>query len=381
MPPYQTWLAAPERAFLLGSLFDDALDLERLRDLAGGGLDWAALVSATEGLSLEPMLLNAIAEAGVAAAVPPGLHARLEDEAARNAAKNALYAHAAGRLQRRLAQAGIATLALKGTALAHHTPGYFSLRFQVDLDILVHPGEVDRAAGLLLGEDFTTSDLGPAIDGRLFGALGEARPFGHHLPPLLSPEGVTVELHRELPGHLAARFDEAIWARAIQAGGPVGAVPDGVDLLGILCAHVLGGHRGERRFLLRHVADLHALTAAGASLEEAERIYGPAVAASARLLEETRLAVRRPGVLAARGAEVVLAPWWWPWTRLQRSLLVRGATLEAQLGLLSAIGLGSFFPSPDYMAERYGVGRRSPLLPLTYLWRPVRALLRLVLGR
>jgi hypothetical protein len=86
-------------------------------------------------------------------------------------------------------------------------------------------------------------------------------------------------------------------------------------------------------------------------------------------------------VLAARGAEVVLAPWWWPWTRLQRSLLVRGATLEAQLGLLSAIGLGSFFPSPDYMAERYGVGRRSPLLPLTYLWRPVRALLRLVLGR
>ncbi len=381
MPPHQTWLAAPERAFLLGSLFDGALDLERLRHLASGGLDWDALVSATEGLWLEPMLQNAIAEAGVAGAVPPGLMARLQAEATRNAAKNALYAHAAARLQRRLAQAGIATLALKGTALAHHAPGYFPLRFQVDLDILVHPGEVNRAAELLLAEGFTTADLGPTMDGRLFGAHGEARQFGHHLPALVSPEGVTVELHLELPGHLPERLDDGVWGRALQAGPPAGAVPAVVDLLGILCAHVYGGHRGERRYLLRHVADLHALLAAGASLDEAERIYGAPVTASVRLMEETREAVRRPGILWARGGEVVLAPPWWPWTRLERSLLVRGATLEAQLGLLKGIGLGSLFPSPAFMAERYGVGRRSPLLPLTYLWRPVRALLRLVLGR
>jgi len=381
VPSPTTWLAAPERAFLLGSLFESALDTERLRSLVEGHFDWGSLVSAAEGLGMEPMVAGAIDGAALAGAVPPALLARLQAEATRNAAKNALYAHAAAKLQRRLAGSGIATLALKGTALAHHAPRYFSLRYQADLDILVRRAEVDRAAELLSAAGFRPFHDGPALDGRLFGTIGEVRRMGPHLPPLVSPEGVSVELHLELPGHLPERFDDGVWSRAIQEGSPVGAVPSAVDLLGILCAHVLAGHHGERLFLLRHVADLQALTAAGASLGDAERLYGRSVAASARLLEETRAAVRRPGVFRARGAEEVLAPPWWPWTRLRRALVARGATLEAQLGLLAGIGLASLFPSPAYMAERYGVKRGSPLLPLTYLWRPVWALLRLVLGR
>jgi len=381
VPPDRTWLASRERAFLLGSLFEGALDLERLRSLAGDQLDWWALASTAQPLGLAAALLDAIQSAGIEGALPPDLLARIQTEARYIAAKNSLHAHVAAKVHRRLAEAGIRSLALKGTALAHHAPRYFPLRYQADLDILIRPQEVNRAAELLLAAGFTHADLGPAMDGRLFGVIGEVRRVGHHLPPLISPEAIAIELHHELPGHLPPSLDDGVWARAIQDGSPVGAVPSAVDLLGILCAHVLAGHHGERRFLLRHVADLQALTAAGASLEEAERIYGEPVAASARLLEETRRAVRRPGVFRARGAEEVLAPPWWPWTRLRRALVARGATLEAQLGLLAGIGLAALFPSPAFMAERYGVARGSPLLPLTYLWRPVRALLRLVLGR
>jgi hypothetical protein len=381
VPPDRTWLSSRERAFMLGSLFEGTLDLERLRSLAGDQLDWWALASTARPLGLTAALLDAVQSAGVEGALPPDLLARIETEARYIAAKNSLHAHVAAKVHRRFAEAGIRSLALKGTALAHHAPRYFSLRYQADLDVLVEPSEVSRAAALLLAGGFTHADLGPAMDGRLFGLFGEARLLGHHLPPLVSPEAIAVELHHELPGHLPAALEEGVWARAVQSGSPVGAVPSAVDLLGILCAHVLAGHHGERRFLLRHVADLQALAATGASLEEAEQRYGPSVAASARLLEETRLAVRRPGIFRARGAEEVLAPPWWPWTRLRRALVARGATLEAQVGLLASIGLASFFPSPAYMAERYGVARGSPLLPLTYLWRPVRALLRLVFGR
>jgi hypothetical protein len=381
VPSERTWLAAPERAFLLGCLFHGALDLPRLRALASAGLDWEALVEAAGPLGLAGMLFDALESTGLGGALPPASLSGVAADAGYIAARNALHAHVAARVHRTLSVAGVASLALKGTAMAHHAPRYFSLRYQADLDVLIHPAEVHRAADLLRAAGYTDYQVGATMDGRLFGAVGQPRQLGHHLPPLISPESITVELHRELPGHLSHRFDDGVWARALQGGGPVGAVPSATDLLGILCAHVFGGHRGERRYLPRHVADLSALLAGGASLAEAERIYGAPVTASLRLLEETRAAVARPGRLWARGAEVVLAPPWWPWTRLWRALLVRGATLEGQVGLLAGVGLGALFPSPDFMAERYGVGRRSPLLPLTYLWRPVRALLRLVLGR
>jgi hypothetical protein len=377
----RTWLAAPERAFLLGCLFEGALELPRLQALAAGRLDWAALAEVASPLGLTGMLHDAIQSAGLNGALPEPLRSHISNEARYIAARNTLHAHVAAKVHRRLSAAGIASLALKGTAMAQHAPRYFPLRYQADLDVLIHPAEVQRAASLLRDDGFTDYDAGAPMDGRIFGKLGEAKEVGHHLNPLISPESITVELHHELPGHLAQRFDEGVWARAITSGGPVGAVPSATDLLGILCAHVHGGHRGERRYLPRHVADMRALLAGGASLAEAERIYGAPVSASARLYEETLTAVTRPGRFGARGAEVVLAPPWWPWTRLKRAMLIRGAALEGQFGLLANVGLGSFFPSPAFMADRYGLSRSSPLLPLTYVWRPIRALLRLVLGR
>lgn len=376
-------LTGGERAFLLAGLFHEALDPERLGALARLGLDWARLEEAARRLGLGAFLFNAVRQARQDGAVPPEVLGRLQAAAMRNAARNALFARAARDAQEVLAAAGVSSLGLKGTALAHFAPRHFALRAQLDVDLLVRPQEGPRAAALLREAGFrphraAARAIDHAVDGRSVWA--SEQPVAHHLPPLVSPAGVTVELHQELPG-VPDGVRDGVWARAVRPPAPGAPVTGAADLLGILCAHVFVHHAAAPRYLLRHVADVHALLAAGAPLEEAARVYGGAVRSSVAYVEETARAVERPGGLRARGGEAALAPWWWLGTRLRLAIAGQRARLRSQLRSFGRFGARAVFPSPRFMADRYGVAPRSPLLPLTYLWRPVRALVRLVLGR
>jgi Uncharacterised nucleotidyltransferase len=373
-------LPTAERAFLLGTLFHGALDLPRLRALAAGPIDWPVLVNAAEAHFLGAVLFDSLHAAGVAASVPAPLLARLRAEAARVATRNATLLRAAGRACQLLAADGVEVMALKGTGLAVHASRYFSIRHQSDVDLLVARERARVAARLLLAGGFAPA---PAyahlvgLDGR--SPLDETSPLppGHHLLPLVSPEGATVELHFELPGRLPPEALEAVWAGT--SVGPGGIRTSGKDaLLGLLCAHVHVHHEREPAFLLRHVADVVVLVAAGGSLERARRAFGPSVDASRLLVEEARCSVGEPGRRAAGLAEAALAGRHW---RLRHPVAAWRIAFRGRWAMLLDGGLQALCPSPRFMAQRYGMSVRSPLLPLAYPWRFLSALGRALLGR
>lgn len=375
--------AAPlpaERALLLGALFHGALDQPRLRALAAGPIDWPVLVAGAEAHFLGAVLFDSLHAAGVAASVPAPLLARLRAEAARVATRNATLLRAAGRACRLLAAGGVEVTALKGTGLAFHAPRYFGVRYQNDVDLLVARGQVRSAARLLLAGGFVPApDYAHLVglDGRA--PLDETSPLppGHHLLPLVSPEGATVELHFELPGRLPPEALEAVWAGT--SVGPGGVRTSGKDaLLGLLCAHVHVHHEREPAFLLRHVADVVVLVAAGGSLERARRAFGPSVDTSRLLVEETRCSVAKPGRRAAGLAEAALAGRHW---RLRHPVATWRSAFRGRWAMALDGGFRAVLPSPRFMAQRYGMGVRSPLLPLTYPWRLFSALGRALLGR
>jgi hypothetical protein len=372
-------LLPAERAFLLGALFHGALDVPRLRALAARPLDWDALLAAAEVHLLGAILFDSIHAAGVDGAVPAPHLERLRARAVEVATRNAALLHAAGRASRLLTAAGIEALALKGTGLAVHAPRYFSVRLQSDVDLLVAPARIWAAARTLLEGGFTPAPayadhLG--LDGRSPFAEGSPLPPGHQLLPLLSPEGANLELHFELPGRLPPAALSAVLANPVAGPGGIRvSAPDA--LLGLLCAHVHGHHEREPAFLLRHVADVVALQAAGASLERARPAFGPSVDVSRRLVEEARRAVTGPGGTMGL-AEATLAGGPWGAAALATAWRV---SFRARWRAALDGGLQALFPAPRYMAQRYGVGLRSPLLPLTYPWRFISALGRALLGR
>jgi hypothetical protein len=372
--PPRASLRAPERAFLLGALFHAALDADRLRALAAEGLDWPALLAQAERLGLGAMVHDAVHEVGLADAVPPEPLARLAAEAARNAVQNALFANVAARTQRTLAEAGIASLALKGSAFAACAPAYQALRHQSDVDLLVESNRVDDAQRLLRALGYRNGETEFDFAGEPLHADSVADTLLHHLRPLMSREGVFVELHIHLPGNRDSRISEPLWSGAQTYGSSPLVVPALFDQLGIVCAHVIEHHQGPIKSLPRHVADVQTLLRLGASPERAAERYGPTVATSLALVDQTRLAVAAPGTFRARGAEVAFAPWWMLGAHLWN-------VLGGRLRLLRRVGLAPLFPSRTFMAQRYGLQGRPLLVTLVYIWRPLNALWHVLAGK
>jgi hypothetical protein len=379
VPPTPS-LRGPERAFLLGALFHGALDGERLRALAEGGLEWAALVAQADRLGLGAMVHDAIYELGIAGAVPPEPLARLAAEAARNAVQNALFANVAARTQRTLAAAGIATLALKGTAFAACAPAYQALRHQSDVDLLVEEGRADEAHRLLVEAGYRLGDAVVDFEGNAFDAATAEANLAHHLEQLLAPGGVTIELHFHLPGSRDPHALAPVWAGAVTYPGGIVA-PSLDDQLGIVCDHTLGNHHGQVSILPRHVADVQTLLRLGASAERAAERYGPNVGASLALVEETRKAIAAPGLLQTRGAELALAPWWMAGSRLGALLQASGGAFINRFRVARKLGLATVFPSRSFMARRYRIEGRPVLIALSYLWRPIGAVWNVLTGK
>jgi hypothetical protein len=353
--------------------------VERLRALAGAVLDWEALVAAAGQARLASTLFDAVHAAGVDGAVPSPLLARLRDEAALVASRNATFLRVAERACTLLAAGGFEPLVLKGTALSLHAPAWFSVRHQSDVDLLLPRAQVRAGGRLLLEAGFRPiPEAGGTLgyDGR--SPFDETSALSHHhLPGIASAEGVNLELHHALPGHLAPAAERAI--REDVLTGPRGLRTHGREaLLGLLCAHVHVEHEREPSFLLRHVGDVVALRSAGASAERAQAGFGAVVERSLRLVEEARRAVARPGRWNHGLAEAALASGQWsPRTQLADWR----AAFRGRWHVLAQDWWHGLFPSPRFMAQRYGVGLHSPLLPLTYPWRLLSALWRSLLGR
>ncbi len=357
-----------ERALLVECLLAAAEPRAALR-VPPATLRPARLVALARRWAVSETAAHALLAAGsldrLGAAAAGDLRSDLENATARNA----LLLAEAARFQQALRADGVTSVAMKGAALvAAHYPAV-GARHVGDLDLLVHPDDAFRALSVLraLGCTPVHAPL-PDLAGRSTAGVLPGHP---HLPALRTPGGAVCELHHALPGARGFAAETAgVLARGRDApwGGALLRVPSDDDLLGMCCAHALGHHGADVRFLPRHVADVAVLVRAGAAGARAERLCpGDEIGRSLRLVAAAR-AARTPEVFPRAGA-------WPPLARARATLA--GTLRDARRGELRR----SLFPARAYLASRYGVAPGSPLLPLLWAWRPLRALLRIAVGR
>ena len=203
---------------------------------------------------------------------------------------------------------GLAILFLKGYALQLAALGPAGWRPFVDLDVLVSRAGAGELSDLLAGEGWRA-------------AAGDGNP--QHLPALIAPEGISVDLHFRLRGVRVgaerwATLDELLAADLCLPAPGAGAgawVPRPPLLAAHLAVHALEqhGHRPATYPLLRAVADVADL-AAGEGAEELQSGARPLVRESladdelaalftlASLLGEGRLPAADRAQEAAAGA-------------------------------------------------------------------------------
>jgi hypothetical protein len=145
----------------------DPGELRRLSGLCSG---WDDFVQAALKQRLAPMAFWALSRA-CPDAVPRETLTALRNRFREGMQRNLLHARELFRLLDLFGLAGIEVLPFKGPALAwslYETPG---LRFMSDLDLLVPPGDVSRAIGLLTSNGYRRCDANIGL--RFFSDSGE----------------------------------------------------------------------------------------------------------------------------------------------------------------------------------------------------------------
>lgn len=127
----------------------DAGVAQRMRDLAGRGVDWPQLRALAERHGVTPLLFNALS--GVCGdAVPSGVLAELRERAEHIAGRNEFNLNVLLRILKLFGEAGIPVVPFKGVAAALADYGSLRLRTCGDVDLLVHRADFLKAKDLLL---------------------------------------------------------------------------------------------------------------------------------------------------------------------------------------------------------------------------------------
>jgi putative nucleotidyltransferase-like protein len=201
-------LAPDARLLLLSARShpDPASDAELAR-LASNPVDWPALVELATREGTAPLLHSHLRRLDLLERLPNAARLRLSDVVRGVWAANAALASHWGEATAALQQAGVATLTLKGMALANMVYAERGLRPMADVDLLVRPADRDVAVATLRGLEYETP--GHAAD-----ELGASRSFAE-----LVREGSRIDLHWHAARYL--RFErivevdhEGLWARA-----------------------------------------------------------------------------------------------------------------------------------------------------------------------
>ena len=220
----------------------------RARRLAASA-DWDEVLALAETHRLIPFLHRHLREAPI----PPSAAAELRARHRAGVHRSLLLAAELRRMLEALEAEGIPALAYKGPALAMQAYGDLSLRTFVDLDVLVRPRDVPRAAAVLAGEGYAPALAMSPRQERHFRRLDGDYPLVH------AETGTLVELHARVS---SVRFcmpveTEALVDRAVPV--PIGAAEVRTlgddDLLLVLCIHG-AKHRWKRLEWVAAVAEL-----------------------------------------------------------------------------------------------------------------------------
>jgi putative nucleotidyltransferase-like protein len=178
-----------------------------LATLVSTAVDWTALVDIAIREGTAPLLHSHLHRLDLLDRLPIPARRRLIEVARSVWAANAVLARHWGEATTALRQAGVATLTLKGMALANVVYAEPGLRPMADVDLLVRP--TDRAVALA-----TLRTLGYQTPGEAADLLGASRSFAE-----LVRDGTRIDLHWHAARYL--RFEgivdvdhEGLWSRA-----------------------------------------------------------------------------------------------------------------------------------------------------------------------
>lgn len=178
-------------------------DSTALRDCAAAG-ELALLAATAEAHGVAPALCARCDEqlTGNPVLDSPAAE-RLRRALRDNTFRNMQISAQAIKLAEQLNAKGITPLFLKGTAqLLVNSQLPLGFRQQVDIDVLVHPGELETALQVILKDGYYFYRIGSELELQDAGKAIKASAAHHHLPPLAKEGyGSTLELHRHyLPG-------------------------------------------------------------------------------------------------------------------------------------------------------------------------------------
>ena len=358
-----------ERRFIREALL--ALGSERpgLRDALRSVRSWDRVLALARAGSVAESVWAGVALRGLQDEVPEPARSSLAEAHAGATARNALLLSEAARVQAGLAGAGIESIVLKGPGLlVAHYPD-IGARHVGDVDMLVRERDSARADQVVLALGAREQDPLLRYDGT---RAGHAEPGELHSPLVYTAHGVALEMHQAQPGEERGGSDfEGLLARSrsVTWQGRSLRIPSVADLAAGACMHVFDHHEGQEKFVLRLLGDLAVTVGAGAtSWNEVERRMAPR--ASRRALEASRHLLQE-GPTRGLGA----------WRHAVRVRARHWGGVFASHGQSPAASARILFPAREFMAARYRVPVSSPILPLLYLWRPVRGIWALVTGR
>jgi hypothetical protein len=211
--------------------------------------EWAEVLELARRHGVVPFLHRRLKDRYAALGVPEAIQSRLRETYRMTGIRNTrLFAQLHGILKR-LREAGIEVVALKGAHLAELVYEEVALRPMGDVDLLVRPSDLRRATELLRSLGYTSGEgrqHQDPIDQNL------------HLEPMRKPGGLLIELHYAIaiPERMKDSDVEGIWGRAEAAriGGAEAFVLSPEDLLLHLCVHASLHHGFEVSLL--HLCDI-----------------------------------------------------------------------------------------------------------------------------
>ena len=269
-----------------------------------------------------------------------------------------------------LVTAGVDALLIKGAHVAYAFYPEPSLRPRHDTDLLIRPGDEQKAHAVLeiLGYRRQPAITGVAVQGQV----------------IFDCEGVpgsVLDVHCRLASPVVAAelFDfSELWRRAqpIPALGSAARGPHPVDALAIAAVHLLAHHPNERGLLwlhdLRVIADALGLNGRTEFADRARR---------RKMMTVCETALRRShGRFPSDGSADLVATLGRAEPEPSAALLDhRGPSAQALLDVRALRGwrvrtgymAGHLFPPSDYMRRRYAPGSRAPL-PWLYAARIIR---------
>jgi Uncharacterised nucleotidyltransferase len=271
--------------------------LRKLSEALAAPIDWDHFFTVVGKQRVAALVYHAMAQLPTGQ-VPDLVMARLKEQAHKTARSGLFAAMKAHRVVSELAAAGIPAVVLKGAPLAVLLYGHPGLRQAKDIDLLVAPGDVERADALISCLGFVRIVPPPSFSGDALRAFQMHR---SHYEYVAETKGPQVELHWRLAVNECfgpQSSQPSTWQSVTVGAGLKLPTLSRVDLAEYLCMH--GASHGWSR--LKWLADVATMLKHDQDLIEA-------------LLEQSR----RHGTSRAVGQALLLCEQMYGWPTVKNA--------------------------------------------------------------